>query len=700
MDETTELRVARDNFSRYRYARDLRHSKYVSEAREADRFYMGDQWNSQDLAILESQGRPALTLNIVGATINTALGEHIKTQADIRFKPARQGAEETANVLNHVYQYIAEQNHLDDLEPQVVSDGFIGGRGYYDVRMSFDRNISGEVDIRVENPVDVIPDPQAYDSDPSTWSEVFLTRWMSIEDIETEYGLKKADKLRQLARGTNLGNDSMEMETPTFGDENGYTHAMTDEDAATLRRVRIIERQFYKMRKVAQIVDLRSGDVRDLPPKYQGNRELQQEIMRTFENVVIREVRKKAVMLTITADTVVLFHDWSIYRSFSVIPYFPYFRRGNPFGMVKNLISPQQLLNKTSSQELHIVNTTANSGWVVQEDSLADMDSDDLARKGAETGLVLTYKRGFEKPEKIQPNQIPSGIDRISAKALMSIRQISGINESLSGNDRADVSGVAIQQRRESGQTQLAVPFKNIARTRRFLARKILELVQDFYDDTRTIYITDYNDPSKSREEVQINQPQSDGSIWNDVTRGEYDIVVGTQPNRDSYDETQFAESLQMREAGIQIPDFMIVEHSNLARRTELAQLLKEMSGMGEKSEEQQQLEQLQQELLVETAKLEVEEKRAKVAQLNSSAQLNTAKTDELAGYNKAEHVYDEMEHEREMAKDELDAKVQLAILSSKAAMAQNTENNEYKMAAEAMKAKAAANKPTTTKKD
>ena len=71
--------------------------------------------------------------------------------------------------------------------------------------------------------------------------------------------------------------------------------------------------------------------------------------------------------MTVTADDVVLDDDWSIYRSFTIVPFFPYFRRGNPFGPVDNLIDPQNLLNKTSSQELHIVNTTANSGWVIQK---------------------------------------------------------------------------------------------------------------------------------------------------------------------------------------------------------------------------------------------------------------------------------------------------------------------------------------------
>ena len=114
--------------------------------------------------------------------------------------------------------------------------------------------------------------------------------------------------------------------------------------------------------------------------------------------------------------------------------------------MVRNLLSPQEQLNKIASQELHIVNTTANSGWLVESGSLVGMNSDDLEEHGAETGLVLEYARGTTPPVKIQPNQIPTGLDRISQKAATNIKAISGINDSMLGTDSAEVSGIAIRQ--------------------------------------------------------------------------------------------------------------------------------------------------------------------------------------------------------------------------------------------------------------
>ena len=74
-----------------------------------------------------------------------------------------------------------------------------------------------------------------------------------------------------------------------------------------------------------------------------------------------------------------------------------------------------------------------------------------LRRTGAETGLIAWYNRGSTPPVKIQPNQIPTGLDRISQKAALNIKSISGINDSMLGTDSAEVSGVAIQAKQNRG---------------------------------------------------------------------------------------------------------------------------------------------------------------------------------------------------------------------------------------------------------
>ncbi|WP_230685339.1 hypothetical protein, partial [Streptococcus pneumoniae] len=90
----------------------------------------------------------------------------------------------------------------------------------------------------------------------------------------------------------------------------------------------------------------------------------------------------------------------------------------------------QELLNKTSSQELHVVNTTANSGYKVRSGSLTNMTPEELEQRGAETGIVIETNGDPESDVvKIQPNQVPAGLDRISYKAEEHIKTISGVSD-------------------------------------------------------------------------------------------------------------------------------------------------------------------------------------------------------------------------------------------------------------------------------
>ena len=70
-----------------------------------------------------------------------------------------------------------------------------------------------------------------------------------------------------------------------------------------------------------------------------------------------------------------------------------------------------------------VVATTANSGWISEENSLANMDDDELEARGAETGLSIVYKRGSNPPQKIQPNQVPSGVDKLIDRATQARRR-------------------------------------------------------------------------------------------------------------------------------------------------------------------------------------------------------------------------------------------------------------------------------------
>ena len=686
LKEAEELTLAKSQFDAYTRARDNGHEEYIHMAKKCDAYYRGEQWDDFDMQMLDDQGRPALTINTILPTINAVLAEQSSKKADIQFKPRGGGEQDVADVLTQVYAYIADNNKLDWVEQQVFSDGLIQDRGYFDVRIDYDDHIQGEVRVTAKDPLDILIDPDAKQYDPRTWNEIFESKWMSIDEIEETYGQDKADKLRMLAEtGTTLGADSMEFEEERYGDTDEYNYGQQypgdPENARLLRSIRVIERQYYKLDDCMYYVDPVTGDKRKIPNAW-GKKKREAFADQFGLSIMTKKMRR--VRWTVTADTVVLFDDYSPYDHFTIVPYFPYFRRGKPFGMVRNLLSPQEQLNKISSQELHIVNTTANSGWIVESGSLSGMTADDLEEHGAETGLVLEYNRGSTPPGKIPPNQIPTGLDRISQKAAMNIKQISGITDAMLGTDSPEVSGVAIQAKQGRGSMLLQVPLDNLTKTRQYLAEKILQMVQTYYTEERIIQVTDEQDPYKPRNKLRVNQMTPEGQIINDLTLGEYDVIVSTAPARDNFDEMQFAEAIELRQVGVPIPNDMIVEYSHLSRKADIAERIRKAEGTAPPTEEQLQLQQFQMESQIRSTQLEIAKLEAEVTRLQTESALNVAKVEQAEADPQLKVA--ELQSKLQAKREELDLRERLSRMTNEMRMTQSDTQAAVKMAAAAVK--------------
>lgn len=632
MAEMEPNAVAEANWVAYQRARDAGHDDWLEVAKKCDRFYLGEQWEDKDKAKLDAEGRPALTINEILKVVNAFLGKQASDRMDPTFKPRRDANDATANVLKLVIEQILDNNSYEFLEKEVFEDGIVVDRGYFDIRMDFMENIQGLVKMSAKDPYEVLPDPDAKNYDPSTWNSVIVTRWMTLDDIETHYGRDKRDELMASAVSYHtFGEDSVRFDgTRTFGSEDfGFLHEATELDDKTIRAVRVIERQYKKLTPVRYFIDNVGGDMKEIPDEMSD--EEARNLARRADLSIMRRVGKK-IRWSTTVDNITLHDDWSPYRSFTIVPYFPMFRRGKTSGVVRQLLSPQEQFNKMESQMLHIVNTTANSGWIFEEGSLSNMTSEDLEERGAETGLVLAYKRGTTNPpEKIEANKIPTGLDRLATRAQINVSSIAGI-EGLVGEPSREVSGVALDQLESRGLLQIDVPFDALKRTRVLVARKILELIQDFYTETRILRVTVGNGFNTQDEELIINGINAAGEIVNDVTLGQYDIVMGSRPARENYEEEQFINALQMRQAGVLVPDDVIIRHSQLDDKDAVAERVASLQGVAPPTPEEIELQAMTMQLDIQRMQGEVGKLEAESQELQARAAQQFAKAQQLQG--------------------------------------------------------------------
>lgn len=612
--------LANEVWCRYAWLRDNGHLYYVKKATVCENFFVGLQWDPNDLALLKSYRRPALTINKIISTVSNVMGEQIFNRTDIAFKPRNEGAtSEIADALTKVFMQISDNNQLNWVRSDVFADGIVGSRGFFDVRLDFTDSLRGEVRIEQLNPKNVLIDADADEYDPDKWGDVIITKWMSPDQIEMLYSKADADLLRGRQDSYfPYGYDSIDRDRDRFGHPRSmYTYSTgPDSGDNNTRNIRVIERQWKKLDRVLHFVDVGTGDTRMVPPDWDQAR-IQQHMTQN-PNLALTKKLVQRIRWTVVADNVVLHDDWSPYKHFTVVPYFPYFRRGRTVGLVENLIGPQELLNKVSSQELHVVNTTANSGWKIKRNALQNMSTAELEQRGAQTGLVLELDE-INNAERIQPNQTPTGLDRISYKAEEHIKSISGVSDYMQGFAREDVAAKSVQTNKQSGQANLAKVMDNMNRTDFILARNVLDMVQEYYTEQRLLYITT-DRLTNTTEQLTVNQPTPEGTILNDLTLGEYAVVVTNQPERDTFEETQFDQALRLRtEAGVQIPDKYIIQSSRLKDK---AEIVKELEG-DQNSPEAQAAAQLKQ----RANEAEVTKLEAEAMQKQSDAQLKAAKS-------------------------------------------------------------------------
>ena len=566
--------IASEQWMRFQYCRDRGHLEFVNKADKCDKFFAGDQWLQSDLNTLALQRRPAITINKIISTLGTLFGQQIYNRSETILRPSTGANPATAEAMTKVFKQIAQNNQLPWVRSELFADGVIRSRGFIDLRLDFTDSMIGEARVENLNSKNVVIDPDAEEYDPDKWNDVFTTKWATPQDIAVLYSEEDAELLK-LKDGSSFpyGYDSIERVRDRFGGVlplAGY-YGVTD-PSDVRRNIRVLDRQYRKLDKQLHFVDIETGDMRPIPASWDRNR-IASVIEKAGGRVSTTKKLVKRIRWTVTADNIVLHDDWSPYKHFTVIPYFPYFRYGRTIGLVENLLGPQELLNKVSSQELHVVNTTANSGWKVKAGSLKNMSIEELEQKGASTGLVLELDDPTAA-EKITPNATPQGLDRISYKAEEHIKTISNISDSMQGFDRADVAAKAIQAKQQAGSTNTTKVMDNLERTDYLLARNLIDMVQEYYTEERLINIT-HDDLLLAAEEVAVNQyDPATGEIVNDLTMGEYNIVITSTPYRATLEDSQFEQAVSMREAGVEIPDDVLIENSRLHRKSEISKRL------------------------------------------------------------------------------------------------------------------------------
>ena len=490
-----------------------------AEALDDVRFAAGDQWpvDVQNSRILEA--RPCLTINKIDAYVRQICNQQRQQRPRIKVHGMNNESDEkVAEILTGICRHIENQSDADAAYDHAFEYCVKMGWGYWRVTTDYVREDSfdQEIYIRpVENPFTVYFDPNSVLPDGSDAERVLITTVISKDVFKTMYPDAEVDQGFS-SRGT--------------GD--------TESEWVTKEDIRVAE-YFYTERIKDMLLELSDGTTgysTEIPSK---------EVLAQAGITVIakRDVwRKKIKYCKLTAMQILEEGEWAG----KYIPIVPVFGqevrvddKHKKFGLVRMAKDPQRMYNYWSTALTETVALAPKAKWLLAEGQ-DEGHENEWAMANIKAMPVLRYKqtdiegRPAPQPTRLQPEPPPAGVMSALQSMNQDLQAVVGIFDP-SQLPQGLQSGKSINgQQMQADMTNFHY-YDNLTRSIRHTGRIILDLVPKIYDRERVMRII--GDDGKP-EIVTLNQPGSDengvAKVLNDVTVGEYDVVMDTGPGYNS----------------------------------------------------------------------------------------------------------------------------------------------------------------------
>lgn len=206
------------------------------------------------------------------------------------------------------------------------------------------------------------------------------------------------------------------------------------------------------------------------------------------------------------------------------------------FGMIKNMIEPARLVNYWETMKTERLALAPKAEWTAYEGVIeGHPEWHDANRKSYSVlvGKAVSGPSGetLPLPIKTQPAGIEAGMSEAMQSAYSALQAIAGMPHEPGQDAKGEViSGVALQERRELADVTHFQYYDNQTLGIAFMGRLILDWIPHVYSTQRMQRIIGEDGvPSM----VAINQQTAEG-IKNDLTVGEYEVVMDTGPGYDT----------------------------------------------------------------------------------------------------------------------------------------------------------------------
>jgi hypothetical protein len=485
------------------------------EALEDLKFGAGDQWpvelqNSRNL-----ESRPIIVVNKVDNYCRQVSNQQRQQRPRIKVHATNTHEDMVdAQTISGIIRHIEVNSNADHSYDNAFEYAVRMGWGYMRVRTDYISEDSFDQEIYidpVDNPFTVYFDPNSVAPDGSDADRCLITTMMLKEEFRKLY--------------------------PDADDGTSFTQRGTGDSQSewiTKEDIRLAE-YYYTVKEKAKLYLLSDGTATFADDKDFFTRLAAYGI----EVVDTRDSYKKTIKYCkLTAVEVLEERDWAG----KYIPIVPVYGRHivigdkrKKFGMIRYAKDPQRMYNFWQTSITEGVALAPKAKWLLAEGQ-DEGHENDWTNANIKSFAVLRYKqtdidgRPAPQPTRLQPEPPQAGIMAAAMGVDNDIKAIMGVFDPAQLG-QGNISGKALNGQQQQVDLTNFDYYDNLTRSIAHVGKICLDLIPKIYDTERVMRII--GDDGKP-ELLTINQRDSVGRVLNDISVGQYDVVMETGPGYNS----------------------------------------------------------------------------------------------------------------------------------------------------------------------
>ena len=482
-----------------------------AEALSDVKFAAGDQWPVEIQNSRNLEARPCLTINKIDSYVRQVTNQQRQQRPRIKVHPVNnEGDLKIAQVIEGITRHIEVNSSADTAYDTAFDYAVRMGWGYIRIITDYTREDSFDQEIfiqQIDNPFSVYFDPNSTLPDGSDAEKCLIT------------SVIPKSQFRKMYPGADDGANFLGRST---GDDNAEWVMKED--------IRVAE-YFYVEREKVELILLSDGTkvFKDQLPS-------DETLMLAGITVVDKRpsYRKKVKWCKLTAMEVLEEQDWAG----KYIPVVPVYGaqviiedKRKKYGLVRFAKDPQRMYNFWRTSMTESIALAPKAKWLLAEGQ-DEGHENEWAQANIKSSPVLRYKqtdiegRAAPVPQRLQPEPPPAGV-LVAAEAINNdLQTVLGIfdpSQQIQGN----VSGKALNGQQQQVDMSNFHFYDNLTRSIKHVGKIILDLIPVIYSEQRVMRIIGSDGQP---DMVTINEKTAVGEVLNDITVGQYDVVMDTGP--------------------------------------------------------------------------------------------------------------------------------------------------------------------------